>query len=124
MPSPRCSNGAWSFLLLRTGRRLRSPVLEADGRHLLADVVTSIGIALGVALAVVTGRLMLDPLLAAATGVYVLWSGMRMISTSVGGLMDAAPEPAVVAPHPRTGGRERRRARWRRTTCAPAMPAG
>ena len=39
---------------------------------------------------------MLDPLLAAATGVYVLWSGMRMISSSVGGLMDAAPEPAVI----------------------------
>jgi len=89
-------NGAWSFVLLRTGRRLRSPVLQADGRHLLADVVTSVGIALGVTLAVVTGHLVLDPLLAAATGVYVLWSGMAMITSSVGGLMDAAPEPAVV----------------------------
>jgi cation diffusion facilitator family transporter len=89
-------NGVWSLVLLRTGRRLRSPALEADGRHLLADVVTSVGIALGVTLAVVTGRLMLDPLLAAAAGVYVLWSGMAMISSSVGGLMDAAPEPAVV----------------------------
>jgi cation diffusion facilitator family transporter len=90
-------NGAWSFLLLRTGRVLRSPVLEADGRHLLADVVTSVGIALGVTLAVVTGRVVLDPLLAVATGVYVLWSGMAMIFSSVGGLMDAAPEPAVIA---------------------------
>ncbi|HEY3848406.1 MAG TPA: cation diffusion facilitator family transporter [Acetobacteraceae bacterium] len=89
-------NGAWSLVLLRTGRRLRSPALEADGRHLRADVVASVGIALGVALAVVTGRLVLDPLLAAATGVYVLWSGMAMISSSVGGLMDAAPQPAVV----------------------------
>jgi cation diffusion facilitator family transporter len=89
-------NGAWSAVLLRVGVRLRSPALVADGRHLLADVVTSIGIALGVTLAVVTGYLPLDPLLAAATGVYVLWSGTRMISSSVGGLMDAAPEPAVV----------------------------
>jgi cation diffusion facilitator family transporter len=89
-------NAVWSFVLLRAGRRLRSPALEADGRHLRADVVTSVGIALGVTLAVVTGRLVLDPLLAAATGVYVLWSGMRMISISVGGLMDAAPEPAVI----------------------------
>ena len=40
--------------------------------------------------------MILDPLLAAATGVYVLWSGMRMISASVSGLMDEAPEPAVV----------------------------
>jgi cation diffusion facilitator family transporter len=83
-------------LLVRTGRRVRSPVLIADGRHLFADVVTSIGVACGVVLAVVTGYLRLDPILAAATGVYVLWSGMAMISSSVGGLMDAAPQPAVV----------------------------
>jgi cation diffusion facilitator family transporter len=89
-------NGAWSFVLLAAGRRLRSPALQADARHLIADVVTSVGIAAGVFLAVWTGQYILDPLLAAATGIYVLWSGMRMISASVGGLMDEAPEPAVV----------------------------
>jgi cation diffusion facilitator family transporter len=89
-------NGAWSFALMTAGRRLRSPALQADGRHLLADVVTSVGVTVGVLLAVVTGQLILDPLLAVATGVYVLWSGVRMISSSVSGLMDAAPEPAVV----------------------------
>lgn len=89
-------NGVWSVALLSAGRRLRSPALEADGRHLLSDVVTSVGIAAGVALTVLTGLPVLDPLLAAATGVYVLWSGLRMISRSVSGLMDAAPEPAVV----------------------------
>ena len=89
-------NGFWSAILLAAGRRLRSPALEADSRHLMADVVTSVGIAAGVFLAVVTGRMLLDPLLAAATGIYVLWSGMRMISSSVSGLMDSAPEPVVV----------------------------
>jgi cation diffusion facilitator family transporter len=89
-------NGLWSAVLLRTGRSLRSPALVADGRHLLADVVTSVGVAIGVGLVVLTGYLALDPMLAAATGVYVLWSGMAMISNSVGGLMDAAPEPAVL----------------------------
>jgi cation diffusion facilitator family transporter len=89
-------NGAWSALLIRTGNRLRSPALLADGRHLLADVVTSVGIAVGVWLVVVTGYLALDPILAAATGVYVLWSGTAMIWMSVGGLMDAAPQPSVV----------------------------
>jgi cation diffusion facilitator family transporter len=89
-------NGAWSAVLIRTGKRIRSPALLADGRHLRADVVTSIGIAAGVGLVVLTGYLVLDPILAAATGVYVLWSGLAMISMSVGGLMDAAPEPAVV----------------------------
>jgi cation diffusion facilitator family transporter len=89
-------NGGWSFVLIRVGARLRSPALSADGRHLFADVVTSVGIAAGLVLTVTTGILRLDPLLAAATGLYVLWSGMAMISSSVGGLMDAAPEPAVV----------------------------
>jgi cation diffusion facilitator family transporter len=90
-------NAVWSSVLITVGKRLRSPVLSADGRHLLADVVTSVGIAAGVFLAVFTGQMILDPLLAAATGVYVLWSGIRMISASVSGLMDEAPEPAVVA---------------------------
>ena len=89
-------NGAWSALLIRTGKRLPSPALLADGRHLLADVVTSVGVAIGVGLVVLTGYLVLDPILAAATGVYVLWSGSAMIWMSVGGLMDAAPQPAVV----------------------------
>lgn len=89
-------NGVWSAALLSAGRRLRSPALEADGRHLLSDVVTSVGIAAGVVLTVMTGLPVLDPLLAAATGVYVLWSGLRMITHSVSGLMDAAPEPAMV----------------------------
>ena len=89
-------NGGWSYVLIRVGRGLRSPALIADGRHLWSDVVTSVGIALGVILTVTTGYLRLDPLLAAATGVYVLWSGTTMISHSVGGLMDMAPEPAVI----------------------------
>jgi cation diffusion facilitator family transporter len=89
-------NGLWSWLLVRTGRRLRSPALVADGQHLMTDVVTSLGVLVGVGMVAVTGYLVLDPLLAAATGVYVLWSGMRMLWASVGGLMDAAPEPAVV----------------------------
>jgi cation diffusion facilitator family transporter len=89
-------NAGWSVVLIGAGRRLRSPALAADGRHLMADVVTSVGIAVGVFLAVFTGQYLLDPLLAAATGVYVLWSGVQMITTSVNGLMDTAPEPAVI----------------------------
>ena len=66
-------NGGWSAVLIRSGRKLRSPALSADGRHLLADVVTSVGIAAGVVLTVATGYLRLDPLLAALAGLYVLW---------------------------------------------------
>lgn len=89
-------NGLWAARMLRHGRALRSPTLVADARHLIADVVTSIGVTAGLLLAVLTGYLVLDPLLAIATGVHVLWSGASMIWQSVGGLMDAAPEPAVI----------------------------
>jgi cation diffusion facilitator family transporter len=89
-------NGVWSGVLMRAGNRLRSPALQADARHLLADVVTSAGIIVGIILTVTTGYLILDPIIAAATGIYVLWSGISMISSSVNGLMDTAPEPIVV----------------------------
>ncbi len=89
-------NGIWGVVLLRIGRQARSAAFLADGRHLLADVVSSIGITIGIALAVLTGLLLLDPILAAAVAVHVLWSGMRLIGSSVGGLMDEAPAPAIV----------------------------
>ncbi len=89
-------NLGWAYMLLRTARIARSPALAADGRHLLADVATSVGVALGVALVVVTGRLWLDAAVAAATAIYVVWSGLRLISSSVGGLMDEAPDQATI----------------------------
>jgi cation diffusion facilitator family transporter len=89
-------NGAWAWTLSRAGKRLRSATLQADCRHLLADVVTTVGIALGFAIAVLTGARVLDPLIAAATGVYVLWSGASLIGGSVGGLLDEAPDAVVL----------------------------
>ncbi len=89
-------NVLWSAVLLRAGRRMRSPALSADGRHLATDVVTSAGVLVGVGLAVATGHQWLDPLLAAATACYIFVSGMLLLRDSVGGLMDAAPAPDVV----------------------------
>ncbi len=89
-------NAGWATVLLHAGRRHRSAALRADARHLMADVVTSIGVSLGLVLAVQTGVLVLDPLLAALTAVYVLWSGMVLMRESVGGLMDAAPAAIIV----------------------------
>ncbi|MHA6344752.1 cation diffusion facilitator family transporter [Roseivivax sp. CAU 1761] len=81
-------NGVWALVLVRRGRGLRSPALAADGRHLMADVVTSVGVAVGVAAAALTGIAWLDPALAALVAVHVLWSGWRLLSASVSGLMD------------------------------------
>lgn len=89
-------NAAWGALLLRQGRALRSPALAADGRHVLSDVVTSLAILAGVGAVLLTGQLWLDPLIAAAAAVHVLWSGTSMISQSASGLMDAAPAADVV----------------------------
>ncbi len=87
----------WASVLLRQARALRSPALAADGRHLAADVAASAGVLAGLALAFTTGLLWLDPLLAALVAVYVLVSGLLVIGNSVGGLMDAAPAPDIVA---------------------------
>ncbi len=83
-------NGVWCWLLIGRGRRLRSPALVADGRHLLTDVISSIGVTLGVLLALVTGWSILDPLLAALVAVNILWSGWNVMKESLGGLMDEA----------------------------------
>ncbi|WP_419898520.1 cation diffusion facilitator family transporter [Roseomonas sp. USHLN139] len=89
-------NGGWAALLFREGRKLRSPALLADARHLLADVVTSGGVVVGVGAVALTGILWLDPLLAALTAVNILFSGWSLLRDSVGGLMDEAVEPGLL----------------------------
>jgi cation diffusion facilitator family transporter len=89
-------NGGWAAVLLRAGRRYRSAALDADGRHLLSDVATSVGITAGLVVTVLTGVRRLDAVLAAATALYVLWTGLRLMRDSVGGLMDQAPAAPVV----------------------------
>jgi cation diffusion facilitator family transporter len=83
-------NAGWSAMLFRRGRAARSPALIADARHLLADVVTSAGVLVGVALVALTGQAWIDPLLAALTALNILFSGWRLMRESFGGLMDEA----------------------------------
>lgn len=77
-------------VLLRAGRKYRSIALEADAQHLLTDVWTSAGVILGVGLVVLTGWLVLDPLIAFAVAVNILFIGWRLLKESILGLMDAA----------------------------------
>lgn len=84
------ANGVWSWVLISQGRRLRSPALVADGRHLFSDVVTSIGVVVGIVLAILLDKPVLDPALAALVAVNILWSGWVVIRESLGGLMDEA----------------------------------
>jgi cation diffusion facilitator family transporter len=83
-------NGLWCIVLIREGRRRRSPALVAGGHHLFADVLTSVGVIAGVGLAAATGLTVLDTLLAVMVAIHILWSGWRLVKESIGGLMDAA----------------------------------
>lgn len=89
-------NAAWCYILLTRGRALRSPALVADGKHILADVVTSVGVTAGVLMAIVTGWWWLDPAMAAIVAVNILWSGWKVITQSLSGLLDEAVPDATL----------------------------
>lgn len=80
----------WARTLIRAGRAERSPALVADGRHIMTDVVTSVGVIVGLVGAVLTGWTILDPALAIVVALNILWQGWQVIGHSVQGLMDRA----------------------------------
>jgi len=90
-------NAGWAWVLFGAARHARSPALRGDARHLVSDVVTALGIVAGVGLVLATGLLRLDAVVGAATAGYVLWSGVHLITQSMGGLMDMAPDDDTVA---------------------------
>jgi cation diffusion facilitator family transporter len=83
-------NAVWAWALIRAGRQEKSPALDADGRHILTDVWTSAGVIVGLVAAVATGWTVLDPLLAIAVAINILYQGWRVIGSSVQGLMDVS----------------------------------
>jgi len=87
------ANAACAWVMLRAARTHRSITLEADARHLLTDVWTTAGVFIGVVLVQVTGYLRLDPIIALAVAIQILWTGWQLMSRSFEGLMDrAVPE--------------------------------
>jgi len=90
-------NAVWCWVLIRRGKRLRSPALVADGRHLLSDVISSAGVIFGVLIAIVSGWPILDPLLAAGVALTILWSGWSVMKGAMSGLLDEAVPDDVLA---------------------------
>jgi cation diffusion facilitator family transporter len=84
------ANAACASVMLTAARSHRSITLEADARHLLTDVWTTAGVFVGVVLVQVTGWLLLDPLIALAVAIQILWTGWHLMSRSFDGLMDRA----------------------------------
>lgn len=83
-------NGSLGYYLIYKGKRLHSITLDADGRHLLSDMVTSGGLVLGLLLIHFTNILWLDSALSILVGIYILYSSYKLVRKSVGGLMDEA----------------------------------
>lgn len=103
-------NAALGAFLIRTGHRTHSLALTADGRHLLTDVYTSVGVVIGLVLVWLTGWLVLDAITACAVALNIIFSGAGLLRQSVSHLMDAADETvlhSIVAELSRT-----RRSEW------------
>ncbi|MGA4668737.1 cation diffusion facilitator family transporter [Propionibacteriaceae bacterium Y1923] len=81
-------NGLVGLVLIRVGRRHRSMTLVADGKHLWTDVVTSIGVIIGVALVWLTKWDRLDAIVAFAVAINILFTGWKLLRDSTEGLMD------------------------------------
>jgi cation diffusion facilitator family transporter len=77
-------------VLLRAGRAYNSITLEADARHLLTDVWTSVGVLVAVGLTALTGWILLDPIIALLVAANIIWSGIQLVRRSTLGLLDTA----------------------------------
>ena len=90
-------NGLLAWVMFRAARQHRSIALEADARHLVTDVWTSVGVVIGIGAVSLTGWLWLDALVAIGVAMNILREGYHLIWRSSQGLMDEAVEPEVLA---------------------------
>jgi cation diffusion facilitator family transporter len=83
-------NGSLGYYMINKGKSLPSITIEADGRHLITDMVTSGGLVIGLLLIQFTKILLLDSVLSILVGSYIIFTGYKLVRRSVGGLMDEA----------------------------------
>ncbi len=83
-------NAGLGAYLVWQGKRYRSLILVANGKHVLTDAWTSLAVILALILVLLTGWLPFDPIIAIAVAVNILWSGGKLVRQSIGGLMDEA----------------------------------
>ena len=77
------------LMLIHHGKKSKSILLEADGRHLMTDVYTTVGVIAGIIMVMVTGWLIIDPIIAILVALNIIYTGYKLISRSASGLMDA-----------------------------------
>lgn len=89
-------NGLLAWVMFRAAKEHRSIALEADAKHLVTDVWTSVGVVIGITLVHISGWLWLDPVVAIAVALNILKEGYHLLWRSSQGLMDEAVEPDVL----------------------------
>lgn len=82
------ANALLGLYLVRVGTKERSLIVEANGRHILTDAWTSVGAVVGLLIAYYTHWLIIDPLLALLFGSNIIFEGVKLVRSAVGGLMD------------------------------------
>ena len=90
-------NGLLAWVMFRAAKEHRSIALQADARHLVTDVWTSVGVVVGIGGVALTGWLWLDAAVAIGVAINILWAGVHLVWRSSQGLMDEAVEPDVLA---------------------------
>lgn len=90
-------NGLLAWVMFRSAKEHRSIALQADAKHLVTDVWTSVGVVIGIGAVALTGWFWLDAVVAIGVALNILWEGAHLVWRSSQGLMDEAVEPEVLA---------------------------
>lgn len=83
-------NGSLGLYLIKKGKKHNSLVLEANGKHVFTDCLTSVGVIVALGMVYLTGWLPFDPIIAICMAINILWTGGGLLKKSIAGLMDAA----------------------------------
>jgi cation diffusion facilitator family transporter len=79
-----------AIILIKNGKKHHSIAIEADGKHLMTDVITSAGVIIAIIIVKFTNIYILDPIIAIIVAINIIYTGYKLINKSVSGLMDAS----------------------------------
>lgn len=82
------SNGGLSWFLMRSAKQSDSAALEGDAKHLLSDVISTVGVWIGLIIVNFTGWGIVDPIMAFIVAALIIRMGLSLILKSCGRLMD------------------------------------
>ena len=88
-------NFAMGFYAVWRGKKTNSATLRAGGKHLLSDAWSTVGLIIGLVLLLITGLQWIDTTIALLFGLYILYTGVKIIRESVAGIMDEA-DPMLI----------------------------